>query len=415
MLKSTPFLIGLRYLLARKNNRVISFTSLISMAGLTLGVLAIIVVLSVFNGSQGIMRDRTLITVPHGNISADSNFAFWQEATTLLRQNPQIEGIAPYIALEALLSRQGYHQVTEIKAISPDDENTVSTIAENMVQGSFDSLVPGDNRIILGRILASNLRLNTGDAVTLIVPVIADNSSLKLNMHRFTVSGVFDPQFTIGSELALIHIQDSAALLGLNDLGESTQLRLRVSDPDQAATIIANSVALLESEFADQQFTGRDWSITEASLFSALKMEKLLTWFMLMMIVAIGAFNIVSTLVMVVSEKKADIAILRTMGASDKTIMAIFVVQGTVVGVLGTIAGALAGVFIANNFSSFSSALEQVLAPVDLYVISALPTRLESFDVWVTCCAALIISFLATLYPAFKASQILPAEVLRYE
>ena len=218
------------------------------------------------------------------------------------------------------------------------------------MQGSFDSLVPGDNRIILGRILASNLRLNTGDAVNLIVPVIADNSSLKLNMHRFTVSGVFDPQFTIGSELALIHIQDSAALLGLNDLGESTQLRLRVSDPDQAATIIANSVALLESEFADQQFTGRDWSITEASLFSALKMEKLLTWFMLMMIVAIGAFNIVSTLVMVVSEKKADIAILRTMGASDKTIMAIFVVQGTVVGVLGTIAGALAGVFIAITF-----------------------------------------------------------------
>ncbi|MDC1529028.1 lipoprotein-releasing ABC transporter permease subunit [Gammaproteobacteria bacterium] len=415
MLKSTPFLIGLRYLLARKNNRVISFTSLISMAGLTLGVLAIIVVLSVFNGSQGIMRDRTLITVPHGNISADNDFAFWQEATTLLRDSPQIEGIAPYIGLEALLSRQGYHQVTEIKAISPDDENTVSTIAENMVQGSFDSLVAGENNIVLGRILATNLRLNMGDAVNLIVPVISGNSSLQLNMHRFTVSGVFDPQFTIGSELALIHIQDSVALLGLNNISESTQLRLRVSDPDQAATIIANSVELLESAFADQQFTGRDWSITEASLFSALKMEKLLTWFMLMMIVAIGAFNIVSTLVMVVSEKKADIAILRTMGASGKTIMAIFVVQGTVVGVLGTIAGALAGVFIATNFSSFSSALEQLLSPADLYVISALPTRLESFDVWVTCCAALVISFLATLYPAFKASQILPAEVLRYE
>ena len=415
MLKSTPFLIGLRYLLARKNNRVISFTSLISMAGLTLGVLAIIVVLSVFNGSQGIMRDRTLITVPHGNISADSDFAYWQQATTLLRDTPQIEGIAPYIALEALLSRQGYNQVTEIKAISPDDEMTVSTIAENMVQGSFESLVPGENGIILGRVLASNLRLNLGDAVNLIVPVIGGNSSLKLNMHRFTVSGVFDPQFTIGSELALIHLEDSAALLGLEDISETIQLRLRVSDPDQAADIVANSVELLESTFTDQQFSGRDWSITEASLFSALKMEKLLTWFMLMMIVAIGAFNIVSTLVMVVSEKKADIAILRTMGASDKTIMAIFVVQGTVVGILGTIVGAAAGVFIATNFTAFSGALEQLLAPADLYVISALPAKLQSFDVWVTCCAALVISFLATLYPAFKASQILPADVLRYE
>ncbi len=385
------------------------------MAGLTLGVMAIIVVLSVFNGSQGIMRDRTLITVPHGNINADSDFAFWQEATTLLTQNPEIEGIAPYIALEALLSRQGYHQVTEIKAISPDNEASVSTIAENMVQGSFDSLVPGANRIILGRTLATNLRLNLGDAVNLIVPVISGNNSLQLNMHRFTVSGVFDPQFTIGSELALIHIQDSSALLGLEDINQSIQLRLRVNDPDQAASVIASSVKILQAEFPEQQFSGRDWSITEASLFSALKMEKLLTWFMLMMIVAIGAFNIVSTLVMVVSEKKADIAILRTMGASDKTIMAIFVVQGTVVGVLGTIAGALTGVFIASNFSSFSSALEQLLAPVDLYVISALPARLESFDVWVTCCAALVISFLATLYPAYKASQILPAEVLRYE
>ncbi len=385
------------------------------MAGLTLGVLAIIVVLSVFNGSQGIMRDRTLITVPHGNISADSDFSSWQQATTLLRDTPQIEGIAPYIALEALLSRQGYHQVTEIKAISPADEMTVSTIAENMVQGNFESLVPGENRIILGRVLATNLRLNLGDAVNLIVPVIGGNSSLKLNMHRFTVSGVFDPQFTIGSELALIHLEDSAALLGLEDISDTIQLRLRVSDPDQAAGIIASSVELLESTFTDHQFSGRDWSITEASLFSALKMEKLLTWFMLMMIVAIGAFNIVSTLVMVVSEKKADIAILRTMGASDKTIMAIFVVQGTVVGILGTIAGAAAGVFIATNFTAFSGALEQLLAPADLYVISALPAKLQSFDVWVTCCAALVISFLATLYPAFKASQILPAEVLRYE
>jgi lipoprotein-releasing system permease protein len=415
MLKSPPFLIGLRYLLAKKDNRIISFTALISMAGLTLGVLAIIVVLSVFNGSQGIMRERTLITVPHGNISVEPPFNQWQEAVQLLQGLPDIEGVAPYIALEAMLSQQGYHQVSEIKAISPAVEINVSSIEDNMVQGSLSSLVPGENRIILGRVLAGNLRLNTGDPVNLIVPAVTANNTLDLNMHRFTVTGIFDPQFTIGSELALIHIDDSLALLGIENIGEKLELRLRVNDVNQAAEIVANSVAMLESAFPRGNFSGSDWSVTEASLFSALKMEKLLTWFMLMMIVAIGAFNIVSTLVMVVSEKRSDIAILRTMGASGKTVMSIFVVQGTVVGILGTAFGALAGILIAGNFSRISSTLEEVLAPDNLYVISALPASLQSSDIWLTCCAALIISFLATLYPAFKASQILPAEVLRYE
>jgi lipoprotein-releasing system permease protein len=171
----------------------------------------------------------------------------------------------------------------------------------------------------------------------------------------------------------------------------------------------------LENAFPGGNFSGRDWSVTEASLFNALKMEKFMTWFMLMMIVAIGAFNIISTLVMVVSEKKADIAILRTMGASERTIMGIFVVQGTLVGIIGTLTGALAGMLIAVNFSAIAGSLESLLAPANLYVISVLPSVLQASDVWVTCAVALVISFLATLYPALKASQILPAEVLRYE
>lgn len=415
MFKSPPFFIGLRYLLAKKDNRIISFTALISMAGLTLGVLAIIVVLSVFNGSQGIMRERTLITVPHGNITVESPFSQWQDAAQVLLNAPDIEGVAPYIALEAMLSQQGYHQVSEIKAVSPEFEVKVSSIEDNMVQGTLTALVPGENRIILGRALAGNLRLNTGDPVNLIVPAVTDNNTLDLNMHRFTVVGIFDPQFTIGSELALIHIDDSLALLGIENIGEKIQFRLRVNELNDAASIVENSVAILESEFPQGSFIGTDWSVTESSLFNALKMEKLLTWFMLMMIVAIGAFNIVSTLVMVVSEKKSDIAILRTMGASGKMVMSIFVVQGTVVGILGTLFGALAGVLIACNFTLLSSAFEELLSPGGLYVISALPASLQSSDVWLTCCAALVISFLATLYPAYKASQILPAEVLRYE
>lgn len=415
MLKSTPFLIGLRYILARKDNRFISFTSLISMAGLTLGVMAIIVVLSVFNGSQGIMRERTLITVSHGDIGASGGFPDWREAVSLLDSRPEIVGVAPYIGLEAMLSRQGYHQVTEIKAISPQDEVNVTRIADSMVQGSLDALAAGSNTIILGRVLAGNLRLNNGDSVNLIVPSVNANDRLSLNMHRFTVAGIFDPQFTIGNELALIHIDDSLPLLGIDDIADAVQLRLRVADVEAAGAIVADSLAVLEAAFTGTAFSGRDWSVTEASLFNALKMEKLMTWFMLMMIVAIGAFNIISTLVMVVSEKKADIAILRTMGASERVIMGIFVVQGTLVGILGTLLGAAAGILAALNFSAISGSLESLLAPANLYVITVLPSVLQASDVWITCSAALGISFIATLYPARKASQVLPAEVLRYE
>jgi len=415
MLKSTPFLIGLRYILARKDNRFISFTSLISMAGLTLGVMAIIVVLSVFNGSQGIMRERTLITVSHGDIGASGGFPDWREAVSLLDSRPEIVGVAPYIGLEAMLSRQGYHQVTEIKAISPQDEVNVTRIADSMVQGSLDALAAGSNTIILGRVLAGNLRLNNGDSVNLIVPSVNANDRLSLNMHRFTVAGIFDPQFTIGNELALIHIDDSLPLLGIDDIADAVQLRLRVADVEAAGAIVADSLAVLEAAFPGTAFSGRDWSVTEASLFNALKMEKLMTWFMLMMIVAIGAFNIISTLVMVVSEKKADIAILRTMGASERVIMGIFVVQGTLVGILGTLLGAAAGILAALNFSAISGSLESLLAPANLYVITVLPSVLQASDVWITCSAALGISFIATLYPARKASQVLPAEVLRYE
>ncbi|PCJ39666.1 MAG: lipoprotein-releasing system transmembrane subunit LolC [SAR86 cluster bacterium] len=416
MLKIMPLYIGLRYILSKKDNRVISFTSLVSMAGLTLGVMVIIIVLAVFNGAQGEQRERTLITVPHADIYTQGNFPLWQQAANLLSQQEGVESVSAYISLEAMLSKNGIHQVTKVKGIDPDAEAQTSEIEDSMLQGSLSELRPGERGIILGRRLANSLRLLPGDAVNLIVPELANNSSrLQLTMHTFTVVGMFDVQFSIGSELALIHLDDSAELLNLNSLDEAVHLRLKVADIFEAANLVNTSLELLTSELPGPDYQGEDWSVSEASLFNALRMEKIMTWFMLMMIVAIGAFNIISTLVMVVSEKKADIAILRTMGAGEWTIMAIFIVQGLLVGVSGTVLGAGLGLIVAVNFDFLGQLLELLFIPDGMFMLSIIETDIQSADVVITCLFALLISFLATLYPAWKASRIHPAEVLRYE
>lgn len=407
--------IGLRYLLAKRDNRFISFTSLVSMAGLTLGVLALVIVLSVFNGSQGIMRDRTLITVPHADLSATPAFTGWQQAIPLVQQLPGIEAVSPYTRIEALVSEKGYHQVTQVRGILPEAENRTSPITSAMIEGSIDDLQPGKEGIVIGRALANNLRVWIGDSLNLVVP--QSNSAgnrVRLEMHRFTVVGVFDVQFDIGSSLAYIHLQDSEALLGSTPLASAIHLRLKTTDINQAKDRVAAALDLLQRELPGPQYHGEDWSITEASLFNALRLEKFMTWLMLMMIVAIGAFNIVSTLVMVVAEKQADIAILRTMGAGQGTILAIFLVQGSTVGVMGITLGALVGTAIATHFQPIAHALEQIVSPDSVYMISTLPSRWQLSDVVITCAIALVISFLATLYPAWKASRIHPAQVLRY-
>ena len=386
------------------------------MAGLTLGVLVIVIVLAVFNGAQGEQRERTLITVPHADIFTEGNFLQWQQAASLLTVQAGIESVSAYISLEAMLSKNGIHKVTEVKGIMPEAEMQSSDIENSMIQGSLDDLRAGERGIVLGRRLANSLRLLPGDAVNLIVPELTDGSSrLQLNMHTFTVVGIFDVQFSIGSELAMIHLDDSAELLNLNDLSEAVHLRLKVDNIFDAANHVTSSLELLSTELPGPEYQGEDWSVSEASLFNALKMEKIMTWFMLMMIVAIGAFNIVSTLVMVVSEKKADIAILRTMGAGEWSIMAIFIVQGLLVGVSGTVLGAGLGLLIAANFDLLGALLELLFIPDGLFMLSIIETEIQSSDVFLTCLFALLISFLATLYPAWKASHIHPAEVLRYE
>jgi len=241
--------IGLRYLLAKRDNRFISFTSLVSMAGLTLGVLALVIVLSVFNGSQGLMRDRTLITVPHADIAATPAFAGGQQAIPLLERLSGVEAVSPYTRIEALVSQQGYHQVTQIRGILPDAETRTSPLPAAMIEGSIDDLQPGQRGIVIGRTLANNLRVWIGDSLNLVVP--QSNSAgnrVQLGMHRFTVVGVFDVQFDIGSSLAYIHLQDSEGLLGSMALDSAVHLRLKTSDINAANARVAEALNVLQRE-----------------------------------------------------------------------------------------------------------------------------------------------------------------------
>ena len=410
--------IGLRYTASRKSgggNRFISFISLISMLGLALGVAALIVVLSVMNGFQKELRTRILGVASHAQISgAEGELDNWPAAVDSVARHPRVVAAAPYVQQQAMLSFDGQVKGTLIRGILPAEEDRVADFARHMRTGKLERLFPGEFGIILGAELAHALRALEGDKVTLIAPQgLVTPAAVLPRMKQFKVVGVFEVgMFEYDAGLALVHLADAQRLY---QMGEAvTGVRLKLDDLFVAPTVVR--------ELAMGMGPGlrvSDWTRNHANFFRAVQIEKNMMFLILLLIVAVAAFNIVSTLVMTVTDKRADIAILRTLGASPGSILRIFVIQGTLIGVIGLAMGVAGGVALALNVDVVVPALERALGlqflAKDVYYISDLPSDLHWRDVWIITITSFTLTVLATLYPSWRAARTNPAEALRYE
>lgn len=415
MFRPLSVFIGMRYTRAKRRNHFISFISLTSMVGLALGVLVMILVLSVMNGFDRELRTRILGMVPHATISSYQPIDDWQALATQVAKHPEVVAVAPFSQLQGMLTHSGGVQPVLVNAVLPEAEKSVSIIDQHMVQGRLDDLQSGEFGIVIGEITARRFRVNVGDKLTFILPEASVTpAGVFPRLKRFTVVGVFKVGAELDSSLALIHIGDAARLSRWQE-NQVEGVRLKLKDlfkAPQVAWEIAGS-------FGSEDYVARDWTRSHGSLFQAIQMEKTMIGLLLLLIVAVAAFNIISTLVMVVTDKKADIAILRTLGMTPREIMLVFMVQGTVIGVVGTLIGGVLGVISALNVTAWVAALENLLGQKflssDVYFINYLPSQLRVEDVVLICSAALLMSFFATLYPAWRAARTQPAEALRYE
>lgn len=383
------------------------------MVGLIIGVALLITVLSVMNGFDRELQQRILGMVPHAVIKPYAEMTDWKALDQQLMKNPEVLAAAPFINAQGMITRNGAVNGVQLNGVLPEEEADVSIIAKHMVRGELQDLKSGEFGIIIGEILARQLRIAIGDKVTVVLPEASlTPAGVFPRLKRFTVKGVFRVGADLDASLTLIHMNDAAKMLRMT--GAVHGLRLRMHDLFDAPRI-ANQIAVN----LDAGFYSIDWTRTHGNLFQAIRMEKTMIGLLLMVIVAVAAFNIISTLVMVVTDKKADIAILRTMGATPRAIMGIFIVQGAYIGIVGTVVGTAIGVLLALNISELIHGLEVLLGmqflSEDVYFISDLPSQLIWDDVIVISGSALVMSLLATLYPAWRASKVQPAEALRYE
>ncbi len=415
MFRPIELYVGLRYTRAKRRNHFISFISLTSMIGIALGVTALITVLSVMNGFEEELRSRILGMASHASISgADGTLADWPQVAEQVSANAHVLGVAPFVRGETMLANGGRVSGALLQGILPEQEPRVSEVGKHMQGGDLNLLQAGEYGIILGSELAHSLGARVGDQVTVITPQANFSpAGIMPRLRRFTLVGTFEVgMYEYDRGVALIHLQDAARLFRLDD--KVSGLRMKLDDLFEAPRIaqeVANQLP--------QIYRVDNWTRQHANFFRAVKTEKRVMFVILTLIVAVAAFNIVSTLVMVVTDKQADIAILRTLGATPASIMGIFMVQGALIGILGTLLGAVGGYALATNVETIVPAIEkafevQFMAP-DVYYISDLPSKLVWSDLWQITSVAFFLSLVATLYPAWRASRTQPAEALRYE
>ena len=411
-------ILGWRYTRAGRTTRrngFISFISGVSMLGIALGVAALIIVLSVMNGFQKEVRDRMLGVVSHIEILGADGNALPDLDRTLSEagQNPQVIGAAPFVAAQGLLARGEDMKATLIRGIDPAREPEVTDLTGGVKNAGLSALVPGEFGIVLGGELAQSLGVRKGDKVTLITPSgQVTPAGVVPRLKQMTVVGTFESgHFEYDSALALIHMDDAARIYRLEG---PTGIRLKLRDLHQARAVAAELARTLTGRLVI-----RDWTQQNRSWFAAVQVEKTMMAIILTLIVAVAAFNLVSTLVMTVTDKRADIAILRTLGASPRSIMGIFVVQGAMVGVIGTLAGLAMGLGVAYNIDVIVPALERLFhasfLPKDIYLINRMPSEPQQGDILPIAMISLVLAFLATIYPSWRASRVNPAEALRYE
>ena len=415
MFRPPELFIGLRYTRAKRRNHFISFISLISMLGIALGVMALITVLSVMNGFEKELRERILGVVAHVTILGEANvLSDWRAVVSAVTAKEHVQGAAPYIHAEGMLTEGSQVSGAVIRGILPAEEGKVSLLATKMKQGSLDNLRAAEYGIVIGNELAFALGVGMGDKVTLTVPQASVTPvGILPRMKRFTVAGIFEiGMYEYDSAFALIHLEDAQRLFRMQD--NVTGVRLKLDD-----LFLAPQIARQLQEELPGLYETSDWTRQHANFFRAVQMEKTVMFVILLLIVAVAAFNIVSTLVMMVTDKHSDIAILRTLGMSPGSVMAIFMVQGAVIGVAGTLLGTIGGITLALNVETLVPAIEQFLGvkflAADIYYITELPSDMRWSDVFRISGISFLLTLVATLYPAWRGARTQPAEALRYE